>query len=180
VPCRGFRGDCADLQRQFEELPPQVLPPGADVAGFTCHAFPDDDNPIDKFFVGLIFAATAIPLRYILQVMLEMSNEAEHAEAWVSLSRKDRLIARLLCLGFFSWHYADPERRPNILLRLYARWAVEPFNMAIDALVDGVTRIVIACARLCGCGCGCGRARGGEFRRRRRGRRGTGACERPE
>ena len=156
VPCRGFSGDCADLQRQFEELPPQVLPPGADVAGFTCHAFPDDDNPIDKFFVGLIFAATAIPLRYILQVMLEMSNEAEHAEAWVSLSRKDRLIARLLCLGPFSWHYADPERRPNILLRLYARWAVEPLNMAIDALVDGVTKIVIACARLCGCGCGCG------------------------
>ena len=155
VPCRGFTNDCADLQAQFQELPPQVLPPGADVAGFTCHAFPDDDNPVDKFFVGLIFAAVAIPLRYILQVMLEMSNEAEHAEAWVTLSRKDRLLARLLCLGPFSWHYADPERRPNILLRLYARWAVEPFNMAIDALIDFITKVVLACARLCGCGCGC-------------------------
>jgi hypothetical protein len=156
VPCRGFVGDCADLQAQFAELPPEVLPPGADVAGFECHAFPDEDNPIDSFFVGLIFAATAIPLRYILQVMLQMSNEAEFSESWVSLTRKDRLIARVLGLGRFSWHYADPKRRPNLLLRLYARWALEPFNMAIDALTDGITALVLACARKCGCGCGCG------------------------
>jgi hypothetical protein len=66
APCRGFAGDCADLQAQFVELPSEVLPDGADVAGYECHAFPDDDRRIDQLWVGLIFAAVAIPLRYIL------------------------------------------------------------------------------------------------------------------
>jgi hypothetical protein len=156
--CRGFGGDCADLQSQFAELPPEVLPEGAAelLADWECHAFPDEENPIDSFFVGLIFAATAIPLRYILEVLLGMSNEADHSEAWVTMTRTTRTIAR--CLGFrpFSWRYADAERRPSLLLRLYARWAIEPFNMAIDIMVDVISAAVLWCAQTCGCGCGCG------------------------
>jgi hypothetical protein len=64
-PCRGFLGDCGDLQEQFQTLPPEVLE-GANLVDYECHAFPDDDKPIDQFFVGLIFVAVAIPMRFIL------------------------------------------------------------------------------------------------------------------
>jgi hypothetical protein len=156
TPCRGYAGDCADLQAQFLELPPEVLPPGADVAGFTCHAFPDDDNPIDQFWVGLIFAASAIPLRYIITILMESANEAEHSEAWVRMKRSDALIAR--CFGFkrFSWRYADVANRPAWALRFWARWAIEPFNAALDLWVDVVAACIVWCAQVCGCGCGCG------------------------
>ena len=50
--CRGFTGNCADIVDQFAALP--VLPKFPDgMADYTCTAFPNDDNPIDSFIVGL-------------------------------------------------------------------------------------------------------------------------------
>jgi hypothetical protein len=50
--CRGFTGNCADIVDQFADLP--VLPDFPDgMAEYTCTAFPNDDNPIDSFIVGL-------------------------------------------------------------------------------------------------------------------------------
>ena len=50
--CRGFTGNCADIVNQFAELP--VLPDFPDgMADYTCTAFPNDDNQIDSFIVGL-------------------------------------------------------------------------------------------------------------------------------
>ena len=50
--CRGFTGNCADITDQFADLP--VLPDFPDgLADYTCTAFPNDDNPIDSFIVGL-------------------------------------------------------------------------------------------------------------------------------
>jgi hypothetical protein len=54
--CRGFPGDCAALPGLFESVP--VLPDYPDgLADYTCHAFPDDDKPVDSFIVGLISVA---------------------------------------------------------------------------------------------------------------------------
>jgi hypothetical protein len=51
-PCRGFEGNCADLPAQFASV--AVLPDYPHgLADFTCHAFPDDDMPMDGFIVGL-------------------------------------------------------------------------------------------------------------------------------
>ena len=45
--CRGFVGNCADLVDQFASLP--VLPGYPDgMADYTCTAFPNDDNPVDR------------------------------------------------------------------------------------------------------------------------------------
>jgi hypothetical protein len=48
------------------------------------------------------------------------------------------------------------ELRPNILLRLYARWPIEPFNMAIDFFIDMMCALVLCSQRVLGCGCGLG------------------------
>ena len=60
--CRGFTGNCADIVDQFAGLP--VLPDYPDgMADYTCTAFPNDDNPIDSFIVGLsAFERFACPL----------------------------------------------------------------------------------------------------------------------
>ena len=94
-------------------------------------------------------------MRYVLTILFEMSNEAEHAEAWVSMSRRDRLLARICGLRF-SWHYADAARRPSWFMRMWARYPLEPCNLFIDALIDAITAAVMLCKRACGCGCGCG------------------------
>ena len=50
--CRGFTGNCADIVYQFAALP--VLPDFPNgLADYTCSAFPDDNNPVDSFIVGL-------------------------------------------------------------------------------------------------------------------------------
>ena len=52
-PCRGFEGTCGQLAAQFAEVP--VLPDFPNgLADWTCTAFPDDDNPVDSFVVGLV------------------------------------------------------------------------------------------------------------------------------
>ena len=33
APCRGFTGDCADLPKQFDDLPPDINP----FFGYECH-----------------------------------------------------------------------------------------------------------------------------------------------
>jgi hypothetical protein len=111
--------------------------------------------------------------------MLGMANEAERAEAWVVMPRLIRIIIRFVPgVRKFSWRYADPvslvppraarararhsrsaavqELRPNILLRLYARWPIEPFNMAIDFFIDMMCALVLCSQRVLGCGCGLG------------------------
>ena len=63
--CRGFTGNCADIVNQFADLP--VLPDFPDgMADYTCTAFPNDDNPIDSFIVGLSAWPDAVCLRLCL------------------------------------------------------------------------------------------------------------------
>ena len=53
--CRGFEGTCGQLAAQFAEVP--VLPDFPNgLADWTCTAFPDDNNPVDSFVVGLVRA----------------------------------------------------------------------------------------------------------------------------
>ena len=53
--CRGFEGTCGQLAAQFAEVP--VLPDFPNgLADWTCTAFPDDNNPVDSFIVGLVRA----------------------------------------------------------------------------------------------------------------------------
>ncbi len=56
--CRGFSGNCADLQQQFATV--AILPgyPNG-LQDWDCVAFPDDDRPLDSFLVGLIAVASA-------------------------------------------------------------------------------------------------------------------------
>ena len=95
TPCRGFTGDCADIKAQFADVP---LLDGGTVADFECHAFPDEKSPIDSFYVGLIFALCAIPLRWIIGEMLAKSNEAERSEAFAQRPKPIRMA-----FDFFSF-----------------------------------------------------------------------------
>jgi hypothetical protein len=48
--CRGFEGTCGQITAQFESL--SILPDYPDgLADYICHAFPDDDAPVDSFIV---------------------------------------------------------------------------------------------------------------------------------
>ena len=95
TPCRGFTGDCADIKAQFGDVP---LDDGGTVADFECHAFPDEASLIDSFYVGLIFALCALPLRFIVGELLAKSNEAERCESFVA---RPRLIR--MAFDFFSF-----------------------------------------------------------------------------
>ena len=54
--CRGFNGTCGELPAQFATV--AVMPDYPNgLADWTCTAFPNDDNSVDSFIVGLISLA---------------------------------------------------------------------------------------------------------------------------
>ena len=74
LPCRGFTGECGDITSQFSSIP--VLPDYTHgLADWNCHAFPDDDKPLDSFLVGLISVACAIPVTWFMQSCFEIAND---------------------------------------------------------------------------------------------------------
>ena len=54
--CRGFNGTCGELPSQFATV--AVMPDYPNgLQDYTCTAFPNDDNSVDSFIVGLISLA---------------------------------------------------------------------------------------------------------------------------
>jgi hypothetical protein len=54
----GVLGNCGDLPAAFADTPvPPYFPDG--LRDYVCHAFPDDDRPVDSFIVALISIASA-------------------------------------------------------------------------------------------------------------------------
>jgi hypothetical protein len=118
-PCRGFAGDCADIQAQFSGVQgPYVYSDGPGQAptehesldDYVCHAFPDDAYVTDQFFVGLISVAVALPVDIFLAKAFELANEGEAPENWL-----DAPPGRWkLLLGgknlHNDWHLADPKK----------------------------------------------------------------------
>ena len=54
--CRGYSGTCGQLPDQFATVPVMPDYPNG-LQDYTCTAFPDDDNSVDAFLVGLISVA---------------------------------------------------------------------------------------------------------------------------
>lgn len=77
APCRGFRGDCADLLDQFVDLP------DVDVGSFECLEFPREDRYLDSVVVGAIMAAIVLPIKFVAEHCFEASNEADMPNAWL-------------------------------------------------------------------------------------------------
>ena len=116
-PCRGFVGDCADLQAQFADV--AVLPDYPDgLASYTCTAFPNDNNPVDSFIVGLIAVAIAVPVVNFMGGCFEVSNDSEVPEALLTWAGWRKLV-----FGFAAhrrWHYAR-DGQPRRYVRWWAR-----------------------------------------------------------
>jgi hypothetical protein len=115
--CRGFEGTCGQLAEQFAAVP--VLPDyPAGMADYACHAFPDDDAPLDSFIVGLISIAIALPVASFCQTCFAIANDSEAPESWL-----EWVGWRKLVFGFNAhrkWHYtkrAQPLRHVKWFIR---------------------------------------------------------------
>ncbi len=84
----GVLGNCGDLPAAFADTPvPPYFPDG--LSAYTCHAFPDDDRPVDSFIVALISMASACPCalqhacrpanRHLILPLAACSRAARHA-----------------------------------------------------------------------------------------------------
>ena len=89
-PCREAMADCTDLPAQFDvntlfvEPSSQCIAAPTPVVDYQCTAFPDDNNPIDSFLVGLISLGMALPVTMFLQSLFDLSNEVKVADIWLS------------------------------------------------------------------------------------------------
>jgi hypothetical protein len=131
APCRGFTGDCGDIPFQFNGMmfvdpivQPQCVPVNP-LIDYYCTAFPDDENPIDSFLVGLIAIAVALPVAIFCVSVFELSNEVQTPDAWLVWDAGP--FQRLLLRGLNNdWHYsvAGPGTQPS----RYVRWMARFYN----------------------------------------------------
>jgi hypothetical protein len=78
--CRGFNGTCGELPGQFADV--AVMPDFPNgLKDYTCTAFPNDDNSVDSFIVGLISLAIAIPVTFFIATCFSIANDNEGASA---------------------------------------------------------------------------------------------------
>ena len=81
--CRGYNGTCGLLATQFATV--AVLPDYPNgLQDWTCTAFPNDDNSVDTFVVGLIALAVSLPVTVFIATCFE---SAWHAVARVRARR---------------------------------------------------------------------------------------------
>ena len=114
VSCLGFTGSCSDLPQQFATLQGPFVygtPPSehADLSDYVCHAFPDDDYPLDQVLVGLINIAISIPTGMFLFRCFELANEGEDwPDAWLEMPIGWVKLAMEFMYGHHftgRWHY---------------------------------------------------------------------------
>ena len=130
-PCRGFEGLCADIPAQFATVP--VLPDYPNgLQDYTCHAFPDDDNPVDSFLVGLIALAVALPCTLFLGSAFELANDSEAPKSWLEWSG---LVPKLVFgfRGHHRWHYTRGPKPPPWFVLWYVRNYSSP---NLELLID--------------------------------------------
>jgi hypothetical protein len=121
--CRGFPGNCADLPAQFAALP--VLPDWPDgLADYTCHAFPDEDNQIDSFLVGLISIAIALPVSSFIAQCFGIANDSEAPESLLEWSGWPKLL--LGPAAHRRWLYTGPAGPPARFVKWYVRSVAAP------------------------------------------------------
>ena len=140
LPCRGFTGECGDIASQFSSVP--VLPDYPNgLADWTCHAFPDDDKPLDSFLVGLIAVACAIPVTWFMQSCFEIANDSEAPEVRSRGSCIPCMRAALMCRAFACAELAGVGRLAEVCLRparapavaLHARQAAAALRALVRA-----------------------------------------------
>jgi hypothetical protein len=116
--CRGFEGTCGAITAQFKSL--SILPDYPDgLADYVCHAFPDDDAPVDSFIVGLISIAIALPVTLFLQNAFAIANDSEAPESWLEWVGWRKLVFGLHANR--KWHYTGPLGQPNRHVKWFIR-----------------------------------------------------------
>ena len=136
--CRGFSGNCADIVDQFADLP--VLPDFPNgMSEYTCTAFPNDNNPVDSFIVGLracvrcllcferplirpacaVSIAIALPASLFLASCFSIANDSEAPESWLEWYGWRKFVFGLN--AHRKWHYTGPLGQPMRHVKWFIR-----------------------------------------------------------
>ena len=114
--CRGYNGTCGLLATQFATV--AVMPDYPNgLQDWTCTSFPNDENSVDTFIVGLIALAVSLPVTVFIATCFEIANDNEAPESWLEWAGWRKLVFGLN--AHRRWHYtrgAPPVR--------YVKWYV--------------------------------------------------------
>ena len=94
------------------------------MADYACHAFPDEDNQIDSFLVGLISIAVALPVSAFIAQCFGIANDSEAPESLLEWTGWHKLV-----FGFSAhrrWLYSGPAGPPLRYVKWYVRSATAP------------------------------------------------------
>jgi hypothetical protein len=125
-PCREFVGDCTDIPDQFTTMLfvdplAECQPLPSAVNDYVCTAFPDEENPIDSFLVGLIALGVALPVTLFLQSAFALSNSVDSPDLWLDWPTSLWFVL-VGTEGHKEWHYTRGGVLPSRLARWFARF----------------------------------------------------------
>lgn len=112
---------------------------------FVCHAFPDAENPVHGFLVGLISFAVAFPFGAVVVELLCVSNEPEFENGTLTWSGLYALV-----LGRQNWRWKDT--RPWLLTRSIAKYIHDPVLFVLEPLWQSIEAGADAIEWLACCG----------------------------
>lgn len=116
APCRGFTGECGVLEDQFAYV--AVLPDYPNgMIDYDCEAFPNQNNPLDTFIVGLISIAIALPVGLFMESAFEIANDSEQPESILLWAGWRKAVCG--AKAHRMWHYTR-DKPPS----RYVRWWV--------------------------------------------------------
>lgn len=133
--CRGVEANCGDLPSAFASTPVEPYFPDG-LADYTCHAFPDDERPVDSFIVALIALAVGLPVSLFIAACFEIANDSEAPESWLFYGG----AVRLLCGAgaHRRWRYAGPAGQPRRFVRWYCRSVDTPVPETVENLWESL------------------------------------------
>lgn len=118
-------GDCGELEDNFRGVP------GTGFEGYTCLAFPDDNNIVHKIIVVALMICVSLPVKIaITRILMQTNRPAPWSHCWL------RVIPLTAAFHKLNWHFNSPTAPTPMWERRLSRHSADLLVLVLHMLFD--------------------------------------------